>query len=128
MKKNIIKISFSIISLLAFIFSIISIISAIKNLTYWGEAPNKQYWAYISEYADFAIGFETYRLIFWIFCCISNVLFFLIVNIKGLRFVTDSLIETISKKKKENKKAKLEREIAQKQAELDELTNNPKTE
>ncbi len=128
MKKNIFKISFSIISFLAFIFSIISIISAIKNLTYWGEAPNKQYWAYISEYADFAIGFETYRLIFWIFCCINNILFFLVINIKGLRFATESLIETISKKKKGNRKAKLEREIAQKQAELNELTNELKME
>lgn len=128
MKKIIIKAIFSIFSIFSVIFSIITIVQASNNLSYYQNINNQSSWLLMSkESVGFAIGFETYRLFFWIICCISNLFFFLVVNFKSMKFVTVSMVQII-KENKENKKAKLAREIAKKQAKLDELNNLSKTE
>ena len=130
MKKIFIKIVLSVFSLFSIIFSIVTIFQSVQNISYYQDIKGNAYWLLMSkDSVEFALGFETYRLIFWIVCCISNLLFFLVVNFKGLQFVTISATQLIKEhNSKENKRAKLSQEIAKKQAELDELNNESKTE
>lgn len=134
-KKTIIKICFSLISFLALIFSVFSVIDAIKQLSFYQDRISD---AYVLQYQiDFSHfrRFEIHRLCFWVFCCISNFLFFLVINFKDLKFLTESIIEKFvswrkdtEEERKENKQAKLQREIAEKQAELEKMKNDTKTE
>lgn len=134
-KKTIIRICFSLISFLAFIFSVFSVIDAIKQLSFYQDRISD---AYVLQYQiDFSHfrRFEIYRLCFWFFCCISNILFFLVINFKDLKFLTESIIEKFvswrkdtEEERKENKQVKLQREIAEKQAELEKMKNGTKTE
>lgn len=124
MKKNtFVKILFIAISIFALVFSLILLIdnvtSCIESLKHLKQ---------LEEYNELQKIYIRHYVIYPSFSFFLAILFFLVINVKGLRFVTESLIEKISKKKKENRKAKLEREIAQKQAELNELTNEPKIE
>lgn len=117
------------------IFSVFSVIDAIKQLSFYQDRISD---AYVLQYQiDFSHfrRFEIYRLCFWVFCCISNFLFFLVINFKGLKFLTESIIEKFvswrkdtEEERKENKQAKLQREIAEKQAELEKMKNDTKTE
>ena len=124
MKKNtFVKILFIAISIFALVFSLILLIdnvtSCIESLKHLKQ---------LEEYNELQKIYIRHYVIYPSFSFFLAILFFLVINVKGLRFVTESLIVTISKKKKENRKAKLEREINKKQAELDEITNAQKKE
>ena len=131
-KKLLFKNFLIIFSFSAIIISVLSIINAVKNLKFYSDAYSDV--RYEVAFSNFR-GFEIHRLCFWIFCCISNFLFFLVINFKGLKFLTESIIEKFvswrkdtEEERKENKQAKLQREIAEKQAELEKMKNDTKTE
>lgn len=119
MKKTI-KIIFTIFSVIAFVFSIICIIKSIQDLKiifevmpYTNEIERKR-----------ILGFEIKQLFFNIFCCITNILFFCVVNFKDLQFIKESLIgmfKETEEKRKENKKQRLAKDIEKKQALLNEM-------
>ena len=134
-KKTLLKICLTLVSFFAVVVSVLSIIDSIKNLQiYQNKINDSTMLSYRIDYVGFRL-FEIHRLCFWVFCCISNFLFFLVINFKDLKFLTESLIEKFiswrkdtEEERKENKQAKLQREIAEKQAELEKMKNDTKTE
>ena len=71
----------------------------------------------------------------YFFVLLASIILFLVINFKDLKFLTESLIEKFvswrkdtEEERKENKQAKLKREIAEKQAELEKMKNDTKIE
>ena len=123
MKKIIIKILVSFFSIALIIYSIISIIDCIQRISY---IENSMIFYNIKK--GTYLGIEIYRLVFYVITITSNILLFLLVNIKDLDYLTSSLIKAIkehrastAEQRKAKKQAKLQAEIAEKQAKLDEI-------
>jgi hypothetical protein len=119
MKKTI-KIIFTIFSVIAFVFSVICIIKSIQNLEI---ILNDSFYRNEIE-RNRVLAFEVKRIFFNIFCCITNILFFCVVNFKDLQFIKESLIgmfKETEEKRKENKKQRLAKDIEKKQALLNEM-------
>ena len=81
-----------------------------------------------SRHIKYFLKYKNYELIFFLICAACNFLCFLIINLKDLQFLTNSLIKTIkehrastAEQRKAKKQAKLQAEIAEKQAKLDEM-------
>jgi hypothetical protein len=126
MKKYFIKVSFSFLSLIFLSLSIwnlcIKIPNGIQSINYWKNEPIESLKNEIIK----ELSIDMFQSISYF---LVAVLFFLVVNFKGLQFVTISATQLIKEhNSKENKRAKLSQEIAKKQAELDKLNNEPKTE
>lgn len=126
MKKYFIKVSFSFLSLIFLSLSIwnlcIKIPNGIQSINYWKNEPIQSLKNEIIK----ELSIDMFQSISYF---LVAVLFFLVVNFKGLQFVTISATQLIKEhNSKENKRAKLSQEIAKKQAELDKLNNEPKTE
>lgn len=128
--KILLKILIMVISCIFVIFSIIifidNLISTIESLKILKRAEPDIYQELLKLYIQ-------RNIVYPFFTVVLSILFFLIVNFKGMNFLTVSLIQfikenkgKISEERKDKKQAKLAREIAQKQAELDKLTNTPK--
>ena len=124
---------------LSFIFIVFSTCIFIEVIVHWVKTFNKiNLDTYpFSKKELYLSCFESISEHFLIF--FVSILFFLIVNFNCFKFLNISILSIIIKQAKktklekqedkaEKKQAKLAREIAQKQAELDELTNNPKKE
>ena len=120
MKKTI-KLLISVFSVICFSFSVFSVIKGISNIKYYS---NKEFLFYLDR--GYFVKFEIWSIIFWIICCLSNLLLFLIINIKSLKFITDSLIEKIAKKKKENEPIRKEKALQKKQEQLQALQDEIK--
>ena len=121
MKKTI-KIIFIILSLLAAIFSIIYIIKGIDDVLFLYEAYEQG----LVDNATLNVGrkVEMSQVVFWAFCCITNILFFFVINFKDFQFLTESLIKMFKEtenKRRKNKKQRLAKHIEKKQALLDEM-------
>ncbi len=121
MKKTI-KIIFIMLSLLAVIFSIIYIIKGIDDVQFLYELYEQG----LVDNATLNVGkkVEMSQVIFWAFCCFTNILFFCVVNFKDLQFITESFIgmfKETENKRKENKKKALAKDIEKKQALLNEM-------
>jgi hypothetical protein len=114
MKKNILKIIASVVSIVFLVLwlwlgidNIISIMRAIKRMGLTG---------------DFAFDFKWIMQIVREFVMlIVAVLLFLVVNLKDLQFLTESILEKTKKYREKKKKEKLETDIAKKQAMLEEM-------
>ena len=114
MKKNILKIIASAVSIVFLVLwlwmgidNIISYIRVIKHMGLTG---------------DFAFDFKWIMQIVREFVMlIVAVLLFLVVNLKDLQFLTESILEKTKKYREEKKKEKLETDIAKKQAMLEEM-------
>lgn len=126
MNRKILKIIFSIFSTFCLVTSIYAIIKCSKNL----REIFQDELLYSIDNTHF-VKFEIYQIVFFAFCCLSNILLFLIINFKDLQFLTSSLIKSIkehrastAEQRKAKKQAKLQAEIAEKQAELDEMKKN----
>ena len=127
--KKIAKVVFIVFSIFFLLFSIIALIdffpdyiNAVKVLEKKGE---KNIFNFLC----------TKQLIKYICFSVCSILLFLVINFKDLKFLTESLIEKFvswrkntEEERKENKQAKLQREIAEKQAELEKMKNDTKTE
>lgn len=124
---------------LSFIFIVFSTCIFIEVIVHWVKTFNKiNLDTYpFSKKELYLSCFESISEHFLIF--FVSILFFLIVNFNCFKFLNISILSIIIKQAKktklekqedkaEKKQAKLAREIAQKQAELDELANNPKKE
>ena len=124
---------------LSFIFIVFSTCIFIEVIVHWVKTFNKiNLDTYpFSKKELYLSCFESISEHFLIF--FVSILFFLIVNFNCFKFLNISIWSIIIKQAKktklekqedkaEKKQAKLAREIAQKQAELDELTNNQKKE
>ena len=116
MKKIILKFLVSLFSIFLFVLSIIDIIDYIQQII----QMTASYELTIRDFLPYLI-----RQILYL---ITSILLFLIVNIKGLNFLTQSLTDITKKRYLNNKEkrlakkqADLEREIAEKQAALDEM-------
>lgn len=131
-KKSLIKIIISIFSICFLLFSFYLFFSYLfQQITFFQK--------YKSIFSDLEYKRQiTYfiRTIFqYFFNLLASILLFLVINFKGLKFLTESIIEKFvswrkdtEKERKENKQAKLQREIAEKQAELEKMKNDTKTE
>ena len=128
--KTFFKILFGILSICYLLFALhyffYCLNMYLKVLNDKGLSDN-QYQIVLNDFIQ-SISYYSVTLIF-------SILFFLVVNFKDLQFVTVSTIQLIkehrektSEERKAKKQAKLSQEIAQKQAELDELNNELKTE
>lgn len=129
--RLILKIIVSIFSIFFLLFSLYSNINCLKSYIKLFSDDHIKSYAYYDELVKSAIK----TIIFYGSTFLCSILFFLIVHFKGLRFVTNSLIVLIkehrastAEQRKEKKQAKLAREIAQKQAELEKMNNSPKPE
>ena len=121
MKKTF-KIIFIALSLLAVIFSIIYIIKGIDDVLFLYEAYEQG----LVDNATLNVGrkVEMSQVVFWAFCCITNILFFFVINFKDFQFLTESLIKMFKEtenKRRKNKKQRLAKHIEKKQALLDEM-------
>lgn len=131
-KKSLIKIIISIFSICFLLFSFYLFFSYLfQQITFFQK--------YKSIFSDLEYKRQiTYfiRTIFqYFFNLLASILLFLVINFKGLKFLTESIIEKFvswrkdtEEERKENKQAKLQREIAEKQAELEKMKNDTKTE
>lgn len=138
-KKSLIKIIISIFSMCFLIYSFIVLFDYIfkqiyhlKNLkSYLAWGDNITYEELYNEQIVLFIK----GLINNIINLLSSILLFLVINFKDLKFLTESIIEKFvswrkdtEEERKENKQAKLQREISEKQAELEKMKNDTKTE
>lgn len=135
-KKIVIKIILSFLSVLFLILSIIQLfdilptqIKSIKNDLQYIEVYGT------NSVVKSTIEFSIKQIVYSSLCVIAFAFCFLVINIKGLQFVTVSTIQLIKEHKEstkeeraEKKQAKLAREIAQKQAELEKMNENTKKE
>ena len=123
-KKFFIKIIISIFSICFLLCSLYSFFSYLFNqITYI-----KKYLILIDD-AKYKNQQNTYflRILFqYFFVLLASIILFLVINFKDLKFLTESLIEKFvswrkdtEEERKENKQAKLKREIAEKQAVLE---------
>lgn len=131
-KKSLIKIIISIFSICFLLFSFYLFFSYLfQQITFFQK--------YKSIFSDLEYKRQiTYfiRTIFqYFFNLLASILLFLVINFKDLKFLTESIIEKFvslrkdtEEERKENKQAKLQREIAEKQAELEKMKNDTKTE
>ena len=124
------KILIMVISCIFVIFSIIifidGLISTIESLKILQRAEPDRYQELLKLYIQ-------RNIVYPFFTVILSILFFLVVNFKGMKFLTISFVQLIKEhrektidERKVKKQSKLEREIAQKQAKLDEIINTPK--
>ena len=126
-KKNILNI---VVKILSTIFFIYFLVFSINEIFVYIEDFN-----FIRNFYDGEKLADAYKQTFYymIHCILSLFIaffLFLLVNFKGLKFLTNSLIEQIkehrektAEERKTKKQAKLQAEIAQKQAELEEMKN-----
>ena len=131
-KKSLIKIIISIFSICFLLFSFYLFFSYLfQQITFFQK--------YKSIFSDLEYKRQiTYfiRTIFqYFFNLLASILLLLVINFKDLKFLTESIIEKFvswrkdtEEERKENKQAKLQREIAEKQAELENMKNDTKTE
>jgi hypothetical protein len=83
------------------------------------DTSSHYYWTYTYQYKKFVLSF-----IKSIIQILFNLLIILVLFFKDIKILTVSIIQTIKEHKRtapERKQARLQREIAKKQAELDEL-------
>ena len=137
MKKIIFKLSLLVFSIAILVFSIINLVDilsaqipVLKDGIKLQEIYGKD-----DHTAKVTIEFALDLIVPACFSFLTSLLFFLVINIKGLRFVTVSTIQLIKEHKEktsaersEKKQAKLSREIAEKQAELEKMNNSTKEE
>ncbi len=114
MKKNILKTIASFVSIVFLMLwlwlgidNIISYIQMIKDIGFFGEFTT-----------DFKLIMQIVREFVML---IVAVLLFLVVNLKDLQFLTESILEKTKKYREETKKEKLKTDIAKKQAMLEEM-------
>lgn len=133
-KKIVIKIILSCLSVLFLILSIIQLfdilptqIKSIKNDLQYIEVYGT------NSVVKSTIEFSIKQIVYSSLCVIAFAFCFLVINIKGLQFVTVSTIQLIkehkaktSEERNAKKQAKLAREIAEKQAELEKMNNSTK--
>lgn len=132
-KKFFIKIIISIFSICFLLCSLYSFFSYLFNqITYI-----KKYLILIDDakYKNQQITYFLRMLFQYFFVLLASIILFLVINFKGLKFLTESLIEKFvswrkdtEEERKENKQAKLKREIAEKQAVLEKMKNDTKIE
>lgn len=131
MKKNISKIFFIILSVFFLIcatwdlFSTLS--SGIENIKFWEALYGQENEIIIKGAIENIIISIIHAVIYFS----VSLLFFLVINLKGLQFVTVSAVQLIkehkaktSEERNAKKQAKLAREIAEKQAELEKMNEN----
>lgn len=135
MKKIIIKILFIVLSIV-FLFCAAwklyyTIKYGIENIKFWESLYGHEEEIIINN----AIKDNQINILHSAIFFLTSLLFFLVINIKGLQFVTVSTIQLIKEHKAktsaerfEKKQAKLAREIAEKQAELEKMNNSTKEE
>lgn len=135
MKKIIFKLSLLVFSIAILVFSIINLVDilsaqipVLKDGIKLQEIYGKD-----DHTAKVTIEFALDLIVPACFSFLTSLLFFLVINIKGLQFVTVSTIQLIKEHKAKTsaernakKQAKLAREIAEKQAELDKMNNSTK--
>lgn len=132
-KKFFIKIIISIFSICFLLCSLYSFFSYLFNqITYI-----KKYLILIDDakYKNQQITYFLRMLFQYFFVLLASIILFLVINFKDLKFLTESLIEKFvswrkdtEEERKENKQAKLKREIAEKQAVLEKMKNDTKIE
>lgn len=125
-KKYIFKIIVTLFFAVVAIYSIICVIkcfSKIVNLKDNAILMGEGYYQdnTFSQHIKYLLRYKTYELIFFLVCAFSNGFCLLILNLKDLQFLTESILEKTKKYREKKKKEKLEMDIAKKQAMLEEM-------
>jgi|GEM_PF-3161510 hypothetical protein len=116
MKKLIFKIIFNIFVIICIGLSISYFIDSIQSVKLLISQANDGY-----EFHSKAVFGTIRNCIFWGVTLLINIITVLLLDFKGIKFLTESAIENLSGKKEALEKSKKEKRIAQLEKELNEL-------